>query len=380
MVKNTEVAYRPGEQLARVNRYYQPYRGALWAAAAAASTQYGQMARTRSGKRFRSRPSVRTQKRIRAAPALRSNQRQMHSGLGVTVQHDERRIYSKRSMPRYKKRGWKRFTNKVHAVSEKDLGSRTVVFNKSQTFSNTTAGNQGLSYCSLYSVGSTDSWMDDIVNLSGLENIGNPTAAAGDTVYNTTKWLFKSAILDVTLRNVSTLMTGGVDNLDATAKLEVDVYEIISSREWKDDVNESFSVTDALAYGASVTGTLANTGTAISMALRGCSPWDIPAALSYFRLKILKKTKYFIGNGDTFTYQIRDPRRHTILEKRMVNIGGGNLPRFTRHVLCVFKLVPGLTVGTTNGTYKEQLAMGMTRKYFYKIEGLRDDRHRYLNL
>ena len=85
-----------------------------------------------------------------------------------------------------------------------------------------------------------------------------------------------------------------------------------------------------------------------------------------------------MNNNDTFTYQVRDPKRRVITEEKMREAVGGNLPRWTRHLLIIFKLVPGLTVGSTDGTYKEQLYMGITRKYFYKIEGVNADRDRYL--
>ena len=51
------------------------------------------------------------------------------SGLGVTQQHDRRMVYRKRRMSRRLKRRWRNFSRKVLSVSEKDLGSRTVVRN-----------------------------------------------------------------------------------------------------------------------------------------------------------------------------------------------------------------------------------------------------------
>jgi len=304
----------------------------------------------------------------------------VRSGQGVTVQHDARQIYRRRRMPRRKRKVWKRFLKKVHAVSEKDLGSRMVVFNVSAGFTNTTLGNQGVAYCALYSVKSGDSFMTDMNNLSGLENVGNPTAALGSTVYDTTKWLFQSAILDVTFRNTSGIWSssGTVNTLTSEAKLEVDVYELISGKEWNDQLGAKGDPLAVFNEGADMQPNIGGAGTAAVLGLRGVTPWEFPAALGYYRVKILKKTKYFVNNGDTFTYQIRDPRRRVIYQERMEQALGGNMPRWTRHVLILFKLVPGLTVGSTDGTYRESLTCGITRKYFYKIEGVSEDRDRYL--
>jgi len=349
---------------------------------------------TRSGLRFRpyDLPStIRTRGRGRIGRGVRQrsrfgrsftrtqNRRQTRSGQGVTTQHDERRIYTKHTMPRRMKVRWKRFSNKVHAVAEKDYGSRTVVLNKSVTFSNTTNGNHGLAYMGLYTAqGTGDSFMADLDTISGLENPGNPTAAAGITVLDTTKFIFKSAVLDLTFRNTSTFNTLGVLGAASEAKLEVDVYEIISGREWTDTDSTQSDITSVFTRGAGLTPNLGGIGTGVTLSQRGVTPWDIPAALAYFRCKILRKTKYFLPNGDTFTYQVRDPKRRFLYQERMDKIGGGNMPRWSRHLLVLFKLVPGLTVGTGVATYQENLTAGITRKYLYKIEGANEDRDSYL--
>jgi len=304
----------------------------------------------------------------------------VRSGQGVTVQHDARTIYRKSRMPRRKRKMWRAFSRKVHAVAEQDLGTRTVVLNRSITFNNDVAANHGIAYLSLYSAnGIGDTWMQDLNTISGLENVNaNPTAAAGETVQESTKFIFKSAILDVTFRNTSGYNSG--ENIVAApeAKLEVDVYEFLSSREWGDTIANYSDITAALAVGSTVAENLGGAGTGITLPLRGVTPWDLPYALGYWRLKIIKKTKYFLNNLDTFTYQIRDPKRRVITQRKMDTIDGGNLPKWSRHVLVIFKLTPGLNVSSADNDYTERLAVGMTRKYFYKIEGSNDDRDRYL--
>lgn len=330
------------------------------------------MARWRQRQQRSSRVNLRRGMRMSQAPRVRSGQ-------GVTVQHDARRIYSRGRMPRRKKRIWRRFTRKVHAVSESDLGSRTVVFSKSISNVNSTDGSQSIQHIALYPGKSSTNHLNDLANISSYENTGNPTAAAGGTVSDTTKFIFKSAVLDLTFRNVSTIRASGVDTLDSDLKMEVDVYEIISSKEWSDSSGYYSTLGDAFgAKGNTIVPIIGNSGTSVDLGLRGVTPWDLPAALSYFRLRIIKKTKYFVNNGDTFTYQVRDPKRHVFMQERMELMAGANVPRASRHLLVVTKLIPGFTLGTTDGTYKESIQIGVTRKYFYKIEGFNEDRDKYV--
>jgi len=330
--------------------------------------------RGRGTKRFRSNSNAVSRMTRRRTAFGRG----VHSGQGVTVQHDERRIYSKRTMPRRRKRVWKRFSRKVNAVAEKDLGSRTVVFNVPVNNSNTNPANQVLLSLALYSGKNTSfSYLNDLAQISVYENVGDPTSNAGINISDTTKFIFKSAVLDLTFRNTSTVNVGGVQTPDSRGKMEVDVYEIISSKEWTDSSTNYGDIGALFTRGADITKKLNNAGTAIDLGLRGVTPWDLPAALSYFRLKILKKTKYFVNNGDTFTYQVRDPKRRVMIQERLEKIPGGNVPRWSRYVLFIAKLVPGNTVGTASGEWTESITIGVTRKYLYKVEGANDDRHRY---
>lgn len=209
------------------------------------------------------------------------------------------------------------------------------------------------------------------------ENASDPTAAAGITVADTTKFLFKSAVLDVTIRNTSTLNVLGTQTPDSRGKMEIDVYEIISPKEWVDSASNYYTLGSCFTKGDGLTPRIGGAGTGLDLALRGVTPWDVPAALSYFRLKILKKTKYFVNNGDTFTYQVRDPKRRVMMQERLEKMAGVNVPRWSRHVLFIGKLVPGNTLGSGVGTWTESMTFGITRKYFYKIEGANDDRDRY---
>lgn len=346
--------------------------------------------RTRSGMQYRrsgfgrqwSGPNLarRTmaQRRSFARSQTLQRRRRPTSGLGITTQHDERRIYRRKSMPRFKRRKWKMFKNKVLAVSEKDLGTRTVVFNATYSSTNNVSGNQLLSEFALYPVQSTSGQLNDMNNIMGMES-GDWTAAKGGVVDATSKIIFKSAIIDLTFRNASTFFTtvgGGV--LDSRAKLETDIYEMESAAPFDDSTGTYNGLGAALTAGFSDTLNIGGAGTALVLTQRGVTPWDVPASLSRFKLRILKKTKFVTPNGDTFTYQMRDPRRRVSNKISLTNAQGPNKRGWTRWIFIISKLVPGLPIGTGDGTFQEILTVGVTRKYFYKVEGQSEDRDRYI--
>lgn len=350
---------------------------------------FSNVMRTRSGLQYRrggtrawSGPNLarRTMaaRRTFARSQTLQRRRRPTAGIGITTQHDERRIYRRKAMPHRLRKRWKRFKNKVLAVSEKDLGTRTVVFNATYSASNNVSGNHTLAEFALYPVQSTSGQLNDMNNIMGTE-VGDWTAAKGGVADATTKIIFKSAVIDLTFRNQSTFTTTvGGTVLDSRAKLETDIYEIISSYPFDDSSGTYNGVGACLTAGAGDTLNIGGAGTGLALALRGVTPWDFPAALSRFKLKILKKTKFMTPNGDTFTYQIRDPRRHVANKLSLTTAQGPNRIGWTRFILIISKLVPGLVIGSGDSTFQESLSIGVTRKYFYKIEGQSEDRDRYI--
>lgn len=331
-----------------------------------------------SSRRVRRRLGTsRTQTTIQRRSARRGT-----SGQGVTVQHDARMIYRKKSMPRRRRQRWKAFKNKVNAVAEKDFGSRTVVFNKAMDFTNATNGFQCLGHVTLYSLTSTDSWNNDLNNLSALENFANPTAAQGITVDNSTKLLFQSAVLDVTIRNDSGVCSVvGSYGPDYRGKMEVDVYECTIRKDTYDTGSAKVNFPDLLDQNSVSTKAIGGAGTEIDIQRRGVTPWDTTYSLGRYGIKILSKRKYFISNQETITYQVRDPKRRVTTIKGLSDESGFNKPGWTKAIFIVGKLVPGLTVGAaTIGNWQEKLVVGATRKYLYKFEGANEDRTNYQNI
>lgn len=305
-----------------------------------------------------------------------------NSGLGVTTQHDSRLIYRKRRMPRYKKARWRRFKNRVLAVSEKDLGSQQVIFNNVFAPFNATPGNQLVYDISLYGLKSTNSRHNDLNNISGFLANAVTTPTTGLTVDSSAKVLFQSAVLDLTIRNASTFTQSDGSVVFASAtRMEVDIYECIMTHSAEETGTTYNNLMDIFAENKARTGPIGGGATTeVDYVLRGVTPFDLSYSLSRFGVKITKKTKYTISNNDQITYQMRDPRRYSVVNREMVNQDGFNRPRMTKIVFIVGKLSPGLTIGSsaTPGNYNEVLQIGCTRKYFFKIENYTEDRTAYL--
>lgn len=336
--------------------------------------------RAPGAKRFR---SIGTQTRF-------AKKKRSTSGVGVTVQHDERRVYRKSKMPRRRRKAWRRKVRMVHAIAEKDYGTNTIVFNKTQEYFNTTAGNHCIAIVPLYSMQSGDTttflFHNDLNTIGLMFNSGNPTAATGGTLQQATKLLFQSGVLDVTIRNTSgTIVTPSsgttppVVNQDSSLVMEVDVYEMTSGRDWSSDLSYGSinSMDRCFANGQADTLNLGGAGTGVDIFFRGVTPFDVPLALSRYRLKVWKKTKYFLTNGGQFTYQIRDPKRRVVSAQAITDQKGANWPGWTRHLFIIAKLTPGATVGNLVSQDAECLQIGATRKYMVKVEGFNEDRDRY---
>ncbi len=278
----------------------------------------------------------------------RTNRRRPTSGKGITNQYDRRLIYRKKHMPRGKKRRWASFVRKTHAASEKDLGSKTVVINNQLSLSDSGAAvetRQLLGVVSLY-------------NMTDLRNI----TANDSTVNKTSKFLFQSGVLDITYRQLSTEHDETTGSLPISC--ELDVYEITASRSFQ-AVTGAQTLLQAFQDGFDDTTTISGAGTPIALGNRGATPWDGPESLSQFRIKIHKKTKYFLGYGQTMTYQVRDPKRHSLGKEYITTTTGNNCPGRTKFILFVQKVVPGAVTGAG---YTIQATVGHTRKFMYKIK------------
>jgi len=301
------------------------------------------------------------------------------SGQGVTDHYDARLIYRKKRMPRFKRRRWMSFVKKTKAAAERDLGSQTIVFNRLLTASNNTDGNQIMGDFGLYGLASTQFEYNDLKAIADAYNNADNTTAKGLKVGPTAKLLFQSGVLDVTFRNSSTFFDGTSTRLASELKLEVDVYEVscrLSSAETTGTIyNNLRGMFDS---DPNLEDPIGGTGGEVTRTARGATPFDFPFSLSRYGLKIWKKTKYHLSSGDTFTYQVRDPRRHVAEMDKLRTTAGFNMPGWTRIILIIAKAAPGLTIGSTANTYTEKLDIGITRKYLCKVENYTEDRSLYI--
>lgn len=303
-----------------------------------------------------------------------SRRRSTTSGRGITNEYDRRLIYKRRRMPYRRRKNWKKFCKRVYAASEKDLGSRTVVLNKTEpanyTFTGAGASLQGVFNCALYpsrSDGAKNTYLNDLNKIYINEAASTPALAV------TGKCIFKSAVLDMTVCNTSTL--GSTSGNASIPSLEVDVYEISAGRRFDKNTFTDGDLINIFNEGDTDTGVITAGNQSVALSSRGATPWDLPSALSEYKIKIWKKTKFFLGPGQTFTYQMRDPKRHVIDFQRVNSANANvNLPGITKWLLILFKATP-CTIFTSESTPDNvRIHVGMTRKYLYKVMQQNEDR------
>lgn len=314
--------------------------------------------------------------------------RRMTTGRGVTRDMDRREIYRRKSMPKWKRRKWRRFVKKVQAAGDKLKGTRTYISKPNylmENVSNTT--NQTSTTYALYPVESLNTRLDLLNRIGKAENTGDQSLLEGETVYKSTKFFFKSAIMDLTFTNRSTVNSASPaddDPIAAFCPLEVDLYEITMAKKstyldssGNPQILNTLSACLDYSKSSEIDNEEGFAKRIFSMQSRGLSPWDFTTSLSRFGIKIHKKTKFFLDTGKYFTYQMRDHRNHVITKEKLTETQGFNMPGLTKILYVVMKPVSGVIpdIGTTEGTTRARLFCGQTYKYTYSIEGSTEDRH-----
>lgn len=269
----------------------------------------------------------------------------------TTAQYDTSRVYRRKRMPRRKRKRWVRFKRKVDAVQFSGLGMQSVVFNQADYIA-AADGVQGVGSVCMYGLlGSSGTASSGVFlgqrDLVNIVNTGNFNS--GD------KLMFRSACLDVTCKNEP------AEGSEAT-QAEVDVYEYVW-RKTRNVVAGARSAKGMLEEGLVNAGPI-GTAFQLTMATRGLTPFQIPEAMSY--LKILKKQKFFVPAGGTFTYQIRDPKNFWFDCGDATNGATPveNCRGRTRGLIFFVKGVPTLTTAAS----ALNLVIGCTRTYEYKKE------------
>lgn len=329
--------------------------------------------------------AIRSRARRAGGRSMTMQRRTRTNGAGVLggTNADMRSIYRRKRMPKYKRARWVRFVKKVNAVADKDLGLRTVLFNDQITQRNTTTKQSTLTLA-LYAIRNASiGYMDDLKVIGGLENETNPTSAAGATISKNSDVMFQSAVMDITIRNTTDRLKTidpnpllNVYEAAPDAAIELDIYEVYQ-RQNASDSSQLYETLTA-AFNAYDDPEIGGTGTGISIEDRGASPFEFGAQMGRLGIKILKKTKFFIPNGQTITWQVRDPKRRKMTYGDLTRVEGYNKPGWTKQFYLIYKLVPGLTQGTAVGDCRTTLSIGLTRKYSYKVDGFNEPRERLL--
>lgn len=307
---------------------------------------------------------------------LRRNKKRMSSGRGVTNQYDRSSVYRKKRMPYKKRKRWGSFCKKVKAAENHSLGTRTRVYNKRLNYETqpytggpqTVTPNQIFKSLTLYGCNDFSGSAGEDVRRD-LENI----LATDGEISKSGKIQMISGIFDMTLVNKSN------DALGQEMGIELDVYLITAGKQFRfkdtTGVLKQGSLEDVLQESSKVMSPVGSSSTYNTTDV-GTTPFDFTSALSNFKIKVLKKTKYFLPYGHQMTYQIRDPKNRSFMKDSVLDMQGSNYPGVTKHLLLVAKGLPGSV--TTNETgdnlYQLELAIGLTRKYAYKVNEDDEDR------
>jgi len=269
----------------------------------------------------------------------RSYGKQTRSGNGVTNQYDAKTVYRRRRMPYRRRKRWGRFVKKVMAVTEKEIGTRSVIANNTLQIGGVSTL-QAVGVISLYGWRGTTS-----TSAVGTADVRGITQNDTDINAVNEKWKFTSAVLDCTFNN-----TGAAD-------LEVDVYEVIKTGRTTTTAGDLVS-----EYGNALANTITPPGTMTTptISIRGWTPFNCSIASSK-GLKIIKKRKYFLKQDETFTYQVRDPRTYWVTGSDL-EVGSEYARRgMTKMLLIISKPVVG------SGADVHELVAGCTRSYHYKV-------------
>lgn len=268
-------------------------------------------------------------------------------GVGTTTQYDKTLVYRKKSMPRRKKRAYRKGFRKWQSYQLKQLGSKTLILNDQLSSGSTNSDLQGaLSFCLYGMNGDADTTFDcgwrDLRVI--MDNDGDFPISGG---VNRGKALFGSGILDITMRN-------------SGASVELDLYEVVFTKQTMYTGNLKQMLIDAFSQTPQV-----GVATTLNLNVRGVTPFEAPLAIKRQGIKILKKEKYFLGDGAVATYQFRDAKNRRFNAENVTNIG--SCARYqTRGFIAIFKRTPGQTVAYN-------VSIGVTRKYLYKILNTNND-------
>lgn len=150
------------------------------------------------------------------------------------------------------------------------------------------------------------------------------TAMDGGTDAFSRNYLLKSSVMEIYCEPVGTI------------DCVFDIYEIVYQKKKGNPINQSASLQATLA----ASGGLQAGGTALTMGVRGVTPFDLPALIRNYGAKVIKKSTNFCQAGaGGFTYIVKDFRKQQV-DYPQLSIDLGSkfcLQGFTKSVLIVCK-------------------------------------------
>lgn len=217
------------------------------------------------------------------------------SSFPLTNQYDARRQYSRKSMPKAKRRRWKSFVKKVRAAAIPQAPRFAVL--RSNAAPSAATGFQGYFSGVMYGMGSNGNGngVDD------LYEILQSTTGEGVTPDLQGHYRFKSACLDVEIN-------AAVAN---TVSLTVDIYEIVCRRNISSSPSLVGATTgntpdDMFFYGVNDLSLTPSAGAALVASQPAVTPFQSPMFCSSWLIK--KKTRVLLSPGQTTHLQLRDPK------------------------------------------------------------------------
>lgn len=262
--------------------------GIVYNAARAAGyvAPYAQAFAVRTGQRVMQNLSNRVANRI-----VNERGRQIEPA-AATFQNDNQNRYTRKRMPRRKRKAWKKFTKKVRHVELQAQPLQVYTYESTQNL--TSAANQGQVFSRICG-GTTLTGNDEIYQIfQGAYNVANVAACAPYKIY------IKSICMDIQMTN-----TGSYPII-------VDVYTIQCRSKFASAVDVGAHLVNSWNELQSPAG-----GGSVTTSKTALTPFDAPNFCSYW--KILKKKEYIIGSNNTVTLQLRNPKNRHVEGKDLAS-------------------------------------------------------------
>lgn len=292
------------------------------------------------------------------------------SGQGVTAQFDRSKQYTRKRAPLRKRRRMARRMRGFKRTVMKMKGSRTLMTNQ-RVSSSGGPTLQGVISAVLFG-GKVDGagqptqlGYDDLNDLRQRDYmIGDPTGDAQKRFApGAVKFYVMTGVMDMTIQNVSTYLQPPEDPI--SIGIEMDIYEFYCRKLPGNSAGNT--VEAAMQYFQNdvyLPGTAGVNLATLQLTDRGCTPFEMGFAMSKFGMKIIKKTKYFLGPNETCTYQIRDTKMRMFDGDDLYNWNSPTT-NSTHGVLIIHKVTPQFS---DQLSATSSIVAGITRKYKYYVD------------